>query len=498
MPRLSRNFAFNLAGYALPLALAVVAMPLLARHAGVDRFGFLTLAWAVIGYFGFLDLGLSRVFARRVAQARTTEALAAEMRLLGQIGRRLSGLATAVGLLLAIVVPSSWLAGTTASPQFLSEVRWSWLILVATVPAVVMSNLWRGAMEGREAFDAVNLLRVVFGSWTFAAPLAALVWTDALPALVLAMAIGRWLGAACHWAWCARNLPRPAAELTEASSEAVRVALAEGAWITVSNGLGPLMAFIDRFVLAGLLSLGSVAVYSVPQEIALRLLFIPGAFAVALFPRLAALASAQDAATSARIAEKASRMCLALTLPACIAACALARPGLQIWLGPGFADLGAPVLQCLMIGVAVSAPAQIAFTKLQAVGRARASAILHVAELVPYGIILWLGASRFGVMGAAVAWTVRVLVDAALMIVLMRRIDRRSFGTRSLLAIGAAVAAVVVIIVAVDLVEPLAVKIALIALSATLSMGLVLSASEWREAFGVLYEFRRSFARNSA
>lgn len=498
MPRLSRNFAFNLAGYTLPLALAVVAMPSLARHAGVDRFGFLTLAWAVIGYFGFLDLGLSRVFARRVAQARTVDELASEMKLLGRIGRKLSALAAAVGLVLAVVVPSSWLAGTTASPTFLSEVRWSWLILVATLPAVVMSNLWRGAMEGREAFDAVNLFRVVFGSWTFAGPLATLAWTDSLPALVLAMAIGRWLGALCHWAWCVRNLPRPAAAVAGDSSEAVRVALVEGAWITVSNGLGPLMAFVDRFVLAGLLSLGSVAVYSVPQEIALRLLFIPGAFAVALFPRLAALASAQDPATSARIAEKASRMCLALTLPACIVACALAGPGLRVWLGPGFADLGAPVLQCLMIGVVVSAPAQIAFTKLQAVGRARASAQLHMAELVPYGIALWLAASHFGVLGAAIVWTVRVLVDAALMIVLMRRIDRRSFGTRSLMAIGAAVAAVVVIIIAVDLVEPVAAKLGLIALSATLAMTLVLSGSEWREAFGVLYEFRRSLARNSA
>src|SRR5882757_3464657 len=395
MARLSRNFVFNLAGYALPMALAVVAMPMLARHAGVERFGFLTIAWAVIGYFGFLDLGLSRVFARRVAQARDLDALAAEMGLLGQVGRRLSALAVAVSLVLAVAVPTQWLAGIGATPGFVVEVRQSWLILAATIPAVVMSNLWRGAMEGREAFDVVNLLRVVFGTWTFAAPLGAMLWTDQLPALVLALAAGRWLAAACHWRWCVRNLPRGAAAVPGMASRAARAAVLEGAWITVSNGVGPLMTFFDRFVLAGLLSLGSVAVYSVPQEIALRMLFIPSAFAIALFPRLAALAAAQDAATGARIAEKASRMCLALTLPACISACVLARPALVVWLGPGFAELGAPVLQCLMIGVAVSAPAQIAFTKLQAVGRARSSALLHLAELVPYGIALWLAARRF-------------------------------------------------------------------------------------------------------
>src|SRR6267154_4980212 len=111
MPRLSRNFVFNLAGYALPLALAVVAMPLLASHAGVERFGFLTLAWSVIGYFSFLDLGLSRVFARRIAQAHGPDALVAEMTLLSKVGYRLFGLAVAVALVLVAAVPSTWLAG---------------------------------------------------------------------------------------------------------------------------------------------------------------------------------------------------------------------------------------------------------------------------------------------------------------------------------------------------------------------------------------------------
>jgi len=498
MSRLSRNFVFNLAGYALPLALAVVAMPLLASHAGVERFGFLTLAWAVIGYFGFLDLGLSRVFARRIAQARGPDALVAEMTLLGQVGRRLAALALAVALMLVVLVPSHWLAGVGASPQFLEEVRWSWLILAATVPAVVISNLWRGAMEGREAFDAVNLFRVLFGSWTFAAPLAALLWTDRLPALVLAMAVGRWLGAACHWRWCVRNLPRPVAAVPGDVSRAVNEALAEGGWITVSNGLGPLMSFVDRFVLAGLLSLGSVAMYSVPQEVALRMLFIPGAFAIALFPRLASLAMTQEEGTGARIAEKATRMCLAMTLPGCIAACAVARPTLMLWLGTDFAHLGAPVLQCLMIGVAVSAPAQIAFTKLQAVGRARSSALLHLAEVAPYCIALWFAASRLGVMGAAVVWTGRVLLDAALMIVLMRRFDPRAFGMRTLVAIGAAVAAVLVTIAAVDIVVNPATQLTLITASLATALLCILSPGEWREAISVLRDFRVALVRSRA
>jgi len=449
----------------------------------------------VIGYFGFLDLGLSRVFARRIAQARDPASMAEEVGLLSVMARRLFGLACAVAIVLFMAIPTHWLAGVGASESFTAEVRWSWLILAATIPAVTVSNLWRGAMEGREAFDVVNLYRVVFGSWTFAAPLAALAWTDHLPALVLAMALGRWLGAACHWQWCLRHLPRSAGTVHANAGQVVRAALIEGGWISVSSGLGPLMSFIDRFVLAGLLPLATVAVYSVPQDIALRMLFIPGAFALALFPRLAALAVGSEAGAGARIAEKAARMSLAMALPVCIAAGLMARPALMFWLGGQFAPLGAPVLQWLMIGVVVSSPAQIAFTKLQAVGRARSAALLHLAEVVPYCGVLWLVARRFGVMGAAVVWTARVVIDAALMIVLMRRIDPRSFGSRTLLAMLMAIAALLVVVVIGDAGGTWGWPQLMIVAIGAATMFFILSPAEWRETAVVLRQFVVAFRR---
>ena len=45
-------------------------------------------------------------------------------------------------------------------------------------------------------------------------------------------------------------------------------------------------------------------------------------------------------------------------------------------------------------------------------------AVLHLAELVPYALLLWLLLSTWGILGAAVAWTVRVAVDAMLLLVL--------------------------------------------------------------------------------
>jgi len=66
---LARNTVFNLMGYILPMAVALVAIPYLIKGLGIERFGVLTLAWMVIGYFGIFDMGIGRAATKFVAQA---------------------------------------------------------------------------------------------------------------------------------------------------------------------------------------------------------------------------------------------------------------------------------------------------------------------------------------------------------------------------------------------------------------------------------------------
>ncbi|HLJ29909.1 MAG TPA: hypothetical protein VKY85_24590 [Candidatus Angelobacter sp.] len=54
---LARNTIWNLLGQLLPMAVAVVAIPPVIRGLGIPRFGVLSLAWIVIGYFSLFDLG---------------------------------------------------------------------------------------------------------------------------------------------------------------------------------------------------------------------------------------------------------------------------------------------------------------------------------------------------------------------------------------------------------------------------------------------------------
>src|SRR5467141_3336376 len=64
---LARNTIWNLLGQLLPMAVAVVAIPPLVRALGLARFGVLSMAWIVIGYFSLFDLGIGRALTKLVA-----------------------------------------------------------------------------------------------------------------------------------------------------------------------------------------------------------------------------------------------------------------------------------------------------------------------------------------------------------------------------------------------------------------------------------------------
>ena len=73
----------------------------------------------------------------------------------------------------------------------------------------------------------------------------------------------------------------------------------------------------------------------------------------------------------------------------------------------------------------------VPFTLVQALGKPKWSATVHVIELPIHAAVTWWAVSTFGVVGAAAAWSLRALYDAALFDAgINRLIGRRTDATR--------------------------------------------------------------------
>ena len=69
---IARGSLWNLAGFGAPIAAALIAVPLVIRGLGTERFGILALAWAILGAAAMLDLGFGRALTQIVAKRRAT------------------------------------------------------------------------------------------------------------------------------------------------------------------------------------------------------------------------------------------------------------------------------------------------------------------------------------------------------------------------------------------------------------------------------------------
>jgi O-antigen/teichoic acid export membrane protein len=416
---LARNVVWNLIGNGAPLIVAVFSIPILIHGLGKDRFGVLTLAWALIGYASLFDIGLGRALTQLVAKKlgsgedREISALAWTSLLLM--------LALGAAGTVAIIAISPWLAHHALKiPEGIQpEVLRGFYMLGLAVPAVITTAGLRGLLEAHQRFDLITALRIPTGVFTFVGPLLVLPFSSSLVPVVGILVAGRFLGCLGHLLVCFRVIPELRQRVAWHSAS-VGPLLQFGGWMTVTNIVGPLMVTLDRFLIAGLISVTAVAYYATPYEVVTKILLIPAAVVGVMFPAFSA-SFVKDQAKAALLYERSVKYILLALFPVILLIVVLAQNGLSLWLGADFAQHSTRVVQWFALGVLANSLALVPFSFVQGVGRPDLTAKLHLLELPIYlGMLLWLIRAD-GIEGAAIAWSGRTVFDALALFLMARR-----------------------------------------------------------------------------
>lgn len=430
---LTRNTIWNFLGQGLPLVAAFFAIPLLVTHLGVERFGVLTLLWIMIGYASIFDFGLGRALTQLTAVklgsnkddevpelARTALTL---MLILGTIA------ALAVGFLAPWITVN--ILGVSKSLRV--ETTNALYFVAASLPFVIVTIGLRGILEAYQRFDYVNAIRIPIGILTYLGPLIVLPFTTDLQIVVLVLFVGRFITTLAHvvLCWCVINTSVVRYRFTK---QHLKPLLSFGSWMTVSNIVAPLMLYMDRFLIASILSASIVAFYTTPYEIITRLWIVPGAIMGALFPILG-MEIRQNPVRARFLYHQSLKYISALLLPIAIVVILFAKQGLTFWLGAEFAENSFQIAQLLVIGVVLNSLAQSSATVIQAAGRPDITAKLHLIELIPYVAYVYYFITMYGIIGAAVAWVIRVALSNVVLGFLAYRLLRKSY-TQSISAIS--------------------------------------------------------------
>jgi O-antigen/teichoic acid export membrane protein len=409
-----KNTVINLVGQILPLFVGIATIPMLIKGLGTDRFGILTLAWMVIGYFSLFDLGLGRALTQIISQ-RLGKGEARDLPGLVWTALAIMAITGVIGTVIAGVISPILIANVFKMPdQLRPETLKAFYILSASIPIIILSSGFVGILSAYQRFDLINAVRMPLGLANFIAPLLVLQFTTSLVPITFLLALCRLATCIAQFWLCLRVMPILRTE-KHFISEAVKPLFSFGGWMTVSNIVGPLMVYLDRFIIGAVISVTAVAYYATPYEMVTKIWIVSGALISSLFPVFAAYKN-NDASHTIQIVTKSFAAIFIFIFPIVLIIVTFSQEGLSLWLGKDFANNSTHVLQWLAAGVFINCLAQVVFVLIQGRGRPDITAKIHLMELTFYLPLLWWALKNYGIAGAAVAWTLRITIDGILLL----------------------------------------------------------------------------------
>jgi O-antigen/teichoic acid export membrane protein len=410
--RIARHAIYNILGHAGPLIVALIVIPILVKNLGTARFGILHYAWMVVGCFSLFDLGIGRILTKLVAK-KMSEGREQDIPPLVWTSQVILFLLGVVLALLGAFSTPFLVEDILKIPgEIEQETIKVFFLLCLSLPIVISTASIRGVLEAHKCFGITSSIRIFVGMFSFLGPLVTLFFSHSLFVIVAVLVGGRIVGWIAHIVFCLRTVESLKTNISFAQEAALSV-FNFGGWMTITN--------IIHLLIAYLVSVTAVAYYATPYEMVTNFLIISGSIIKVLFPALTS-SFIQNRHCTAPLFLRGIKHVFLIIFPIIALIVAFAHEGLNLWLGPEFAQHSAKVLRWLAIGVFLNSLLQVPFALIQSAGRPDLTAKLNTIELPAYIFSEWFMISRYGIWGAAVVWFARQVVDGIILFLLAKRI----------------------------------------------------------------------------
>lgn len=399
---LIKNSALNFVGFIIPTMVAIPSLGILARILGTEKFGLFTLVFAIVGYASIFDAGLTRAVIREISLHRNNND--EQKKIISTSVISIAVLGCLAAMLIYFFSPSISLLLKVSSINS-NDANTALQVLSLSIPFFLLNQIWLAYLEGYECFSSVNIQKIIGNSCIATFPAIFSYYSPTLTFAVWGLFWGRMVSLFISL-FFTRKIVFGSGFLF---SYTVFIRLIKfGGWMTVSNIISPLMVYFDRFIISNTLGATYVAYYSAPAEGVNRILNIPNSLARALFPKLSGVVAERDKIKLERLSYL---IILASCIPIVALGIAYAKYIMLFWMGAEYLGEPVVVLRILLIGLLFNSLAQIPFVKIQAKGSSKTTAFLHLAEVVPYLFLIFFMSKYYGLIGVALSWTIRVVVD---------------------------------------------------------------------------------------
>jgi O-antigen/teichoic acid export membrane protein len=399
----------NLVGGVLPAATAIVCTPMILNSHGSTFFGEWALLTALLMIVGLMDLGIARGI--------TLVTYDKEMNPSGdpvrpfKAGLRLSLLVAAIVLTLGAIAVAGYFVWRNGSTDLLISTG----VCLCSGAITILTLPFRSLMEIKSRFGWLNTIRSLMACAVYIAPLLVAPSESLILTLSsLLVLVTRVVGLVAYSLTCGVSVAQLRAQTAPDRHWTARFMNRCG-WVGLTNALSMVLMYADRFILAAVTSATQVAHYAVASEAALKIWLVTGAVQSAVTPQVAAevtQSKGEQVVSKVSAIRKAKWLLFLVVVMPSAALIVFCEPLLRLWLGQSFDSGIVPVARVLVAGVALNSMSQLNFSLLQLHGGESAGAMLQIGNIVVSAILMLALIPPFGTVGAAGAFTIRLMNDA--------------------------------------------------------------------------------------
>lgn len=412
---------WTLMGTILPLLASLVSTPFIIRILGSEAYGVLILVGLIPNYFAFADFGMGMASTKYGSEAFGEGKREKE----GEIVRTASLIALSASIVFAVplFIFSHWIIvewfKVPEPYQFVGSIslKITSVSFVLGILATVLSSPQRSRlrMDLNMLVNAIpKILMALFTPLVlyFGGHLLEAIWVAFFGSLMVF--IGTVLISA-------KLLPQLLG--FSISKELFAPLLKFGGGWLIAMIAGILLLNVEKLLLARYVSVQSLAYYSVAFTFANMATMFSLAMTQSLIPAFSQLLAPERRAEFDALFARSIRLNLIWILPGLTCMFIIAKPFFTIWAGAEFGAESSLPFYILLVGLFFSILAFIPHSTITAAGRTDVLAKLYWIQLIFYVVTAFWLVYSYQIIGAAVAWSLRVTIDAFLVIWLAKKIN---------------------------------------------------------------------------
>ena len=414
LKRVYKNSLLNVLTQAFVVVVTFFAIPHILKGLGDTAFGILSLVLIFIGYFSLVDFGLGSAVVKFVADKRSVD----DRSSLNAVFTFSCIMSIVIGLIvgLSIFLFSKDLAHLIFKVSGGMDVIVACLrIVAATMPFMILQSILKGALMGYERFDTSNLIQAASGVLQWGGILFLVFFGVKLTWIIGYVALLRF-GITVLYLFSVLRVSGLRFSISGLHSSLMKGMLGFGGWVMVSQSISPILQYLERFVLSATIATSILPFYVIPFDATSKLLVLATAIAAALFPGLSGISEpGASRGEFKRVYLTTLKMLAYVMIPTGIILATFAQEILKLWIGESFAVRALPCFQILILAFVVNSIAHIPYTTLHALGKPKIPGIFHLIELPIHIFVVFLSIRMWGVVGAAFATIIRMVLDAILL-----------------------------------------------------------------------------------